>query len=123
MGIEDRIDELISRPKCQEFTFVFGGYGKPYSYCCCYIDINARQGVYAIATSMEASLDKALQVIDVMRAHNVKFPPVEKQPHDRGYYREMIDEVNQAEYKRFHNRLYLTGIAPPEPPQEIDGGW
>jgi len=68
----------------------------------------------SIGSSTEYSLKLALEllykIIEVEKTVEINIPCIDKQRYNHGYYREMIYDEVESEYKNENGRLYLTDL-------------
>jgi hypothetical protein len=110
----DRIYELTRRPFYYEVTFHYQNcYGTFMVDCTIILNRPAKlvNSVRSLGATEEESLDKAEKLLTkLLNLPPIYQPSLDKQPYQNGYYREIIDETTEIEFKRIHDKYVVTNI-------------
>lgn len=112
----DKVKELIQRPHCYKITFSYESYGAILVNCTVKRPYIKHLAVKCLASNEEEALNKALELLEEVEVLEskidiIKAPPLDKQKFVDGYYREVLFEDYEVEFKRTFDSYAITRIA------------
>ncbi len=118
--LEDEIRRLVTRPNYWEITFEYRSYGEMF-VACTIRRPGKKLEVRSLAANTRKAFDKATELVFKLAAlettHSIEIPPLNKQPNENGYYREMITPNTEIEFKNIKGQFAVTAL------REKDGEW
>ncbi len=110
----DKVKELINRPHVYEITFKYETYGDVIVTCIVKRPYIKHLGVFGIGNSDELALNRALTLLDKVKALEEKVkieqPNLDKQKHVNGYYRETVFENYEVSFRRTPDSYVITDV-------------
>lgn len=112
----ERVKELIHRPYIYKISFTYESYGSTLVSCVVKRPYHKSLGIYGIAGDDEEALTIALSRLDEVKeleeklGGNIYSPPLDKQQYIGGYYRKILFEDYEVEFKRTHDSYDISNI-------------
>ena len=112
----EKVKELIHIPHCYKITFTYETYGEILVSCAIKRPYYKSLAVYGLGDSEEAAFECAFNRLNEVKSleeklgNYIESPSLDKQKYIDGYYREILFEDHEVEFKRTSDSYNISNI-------------